>query len=47
MKRVGLKVQALIKNQWCYFETVISHINKKGGNPKMNTFQNNKMTVKV
>jgi hypothetical protein len=29
MKRVGLKVQApLKKNQWCYFETIISSINK-------------------
>jgi len=28
MKRVGLKVQAQLKNQWCYFETIISLINK-------------------
>jgi hypothetical protein len=28
MKRVELKVQAPIKNQCCYFETVISPINK-------------------
>jgi hypothetical protein len=28
IKRVGLKVQEPIKNQWRYFETVISLINK-------------------
>jgi len=28
IKSVGLKVQAPIKNQWRYFETVISLINK-------------------
>jgi len=28
MKRVGLKVQVPLKNQWCYFETIISPINK-------------------
>jgi len=28
MKRIELKVQAPIKNQCCYFETVISPINK-------------------
>jgi len=28
MKRVGLKMQAPLKNQWCYFEMIISLINK-------------------
>jgi hypothetical protein len=28
MKRIGLKVQVPIKTQWCYFETIISSINK-------------------
>jgi hypothetical protein len=48
MKIAGLKMKSSIKNQWCYFETIIIPDKEiKGRNFKMNIFQNNKMTLKV